>query len=105
MRSLWEAIGRAADLFNTQVIATTHSLECVSAASEAFSMRRSYDLTLHRLDRTDGMVRAIAYDRESLEGARRFPWRSEVEVSLSHFELLCESKAEARLSLPSGVGG
>jgi hypothetical protein len=73
MRSLWEAIGRAADLFNTQVIATTHSLECVSAAYEAFSMRRSYDLTLHRLDRMDGMVRAIAYDRESLEGALSIP--------------------------------
>jgi hypothetical protein len=73
MRTLWDAIGRAADLFNTQVIATTHSLECVSAAYEAFSVRRSYDLTLHRLDRTDGMVRAIAYDRESLEGALSIP--------------------------------
>jgi hypothetical protein len=73
MRSLWEAIGRAADLFNTQVIATTHSLECVSAAYEAFSMRQSYDLTLHRLDRMDGIVRAIAYDRESLEGALSIP--------------------------------
>jgi hypothetical protein len=73
MPSLWEAIGRAADLFHTQVIATTHSLECVSAAYEAFSRRRSYDLTLHRVDRMDGMVRAIAYDRESLEGALSLP--------------------------------
>jgi AAA15 family ATPase/GTPase len=73
MPSLWEAIGRAADLFHTQVIATTHSLECVSAAYEAFSRRRSYDLTLHRVDRMDGMVRAIAYDRESLKGALSLP--------------------------------
>jgi hypothetical protein len=73
MPSLWEAIGKAAGLFHTQVIATTHSLECVSAAFEAFRRRRSYDLTLHRLERMDGMVRAIAYDRESLEGALSIP--------------------------------
>lgn len=73
MRPLWEAIGRAADLFNTQVIATTHSLECVAAAYEAFSTRKSFDLTLHHLDRTDGPVRAIAYDQESLEGALSIP--------------------------------
>jgi hypothetical protein len=73
MRPLWEGIGLAADLFNTQVIATTHSLECVTAAYEAFSMRKSFDLTLHHLDRTDGAVRAIAYDQESLEGALSIP--------------------------------
>jgi hypothetical protein len=73
MQSLWEAIGQAADLFNTQVIATTHSLECISAAYEAFTMRGSYDLTLHRLDRIKGKIRDIAYDRESLEGALSIP--------------------------------
>jgi hypothetical protein len=73
MPSLWESIGRAAELFHTQVIATTHSMECVSAAHEAFSRRRSYDLTLHRLDRMDNMIRAMAYDRESLEGALSLP--------------------------------
>lgn len=73
MRPLWEGIGLAADLFNTQVIATTHSLECVTAAYEAFSARRFFDLTLHHLDRTDGLVRAIAYDQESLEGALSIP--------------------------------
>jgi hypothetical protein len=73
MPSLWEAIGRAADLFHTQVVATTHSLECISAAYEAFSSRKSFDLTLHHLDRIDGSVRAIAYDRESLEGALSIP--------------------------------
>ena len=29
---LWEAIGYAAQLFNTQVVATTHSLECIGNA-------------------------------------------------------------------------
>jgi len=73
MRPLWEGIGRAADLFNTQVVATTHSLECVTAAYEAFSARKSFDLTLHHMDRADGAVRAIAYDQESLEGALSVP--------------------------------
>ncbi|MEW6664577.1 MAG: AAA family ATPase [Thermodesulfobacteriota bacterium] len=73
MKPLWEAIGRAAEMFETQVIATTHSLECISAALEAFTLRRSFDLALHRIDRTDGTVRAIGYDRESLEGALSIP--------------------------------
>jgi len=55
------------------VIATTHSLECVSAAHNAFSLRRSSDLTLHRLNRMDRTVRSIAYDPESLEGALSLP--------------------------------
>lgn len=70
---LWTAIGYAAELFNTQVVATTHSLECIIAAYQAFRNRMPFDLTLHRLDRTDGETRAIAYDEESMEGALSIP--------------------------------
>jgi len=70
---LWTAIGYAAELFNTQVVATTHSLECIIAAYQAFRNRTPFDLTLHRLDRTNGETRAIAYDEESIEGALSIP--------------------------------
>jgi AAA15 family ATPase/GTPase len=70
---LWEAIGYAAELFNTQVVATTHSLECIVAAYQAFRHRTPFDLTLHRLDRTNGETRAIVYDEESIEGALSVP--------------------------------
>ena len=73
MRALWDSIGRAAHLFNTQVIATTHSYECATAAHEAFKAQDTYDFALHRLDRTDGVVKAVTYDRESLEGAFSIP--------------------------------
>ena len=70
---LWEAIGYAAELFNTQVVATTHSLECIVAAYQAFRQRATFDLTLHRLDRTDSITRATNYDQESIEGALSVP--------------------------------
>ena len=73
MRSVWEVIAEAATLFNTQIFATTHSQECVSAAHEAFKSREEYNFRLHRLDRVDGIVKAVTYDRESLEGALSIP--------------------------------
>lgn len=73
MPSVWGAIAEGASLFNAQVFATTHSAECVYAAHEAFKARESYDFKLHRLDRVDGVVKAVTYDQESLEGALSIP--------------------------------
>jgi len=66
---VWRAIGEAAREFNVQVFATTHSLECIMAAHRAFSGGNTYDFRLHRLEDVDGKIRAITYDRESLEAA------------------------------------
>jgi len=55
--------------FNVQVFATTHSLECIMAAHRAFSGGNTYDFRLHRLEDVDGKIRAVTYDRESLEAA------------------------------------
>ncbi|MFH0813745.1 MAG: AAA family ATPase [Pseudomonadota bacterium] len=73
MPSVWGAIAEGASLFNAQVFATTHSAECVYAAHEAFKAREYYDFKLHRLDRVDGVVKAVTYDQESLEGALSIP--------------------------------
>ena len=54
--SAWEAIGRAANNFNTQVFATTHSLECLVAAHSALPKS---DLLLHRLETVKDRVCCI----------------------------------------------
>ena len=66
---VWKAIGEAARRFNTQVFATTHSLECIMAAHKAFSESERYDFRLYRLERVNGDIHAVNYDRESLEAA------------------------------------
>jgi AAA15 family ATPase/GTPase len=69
MSNIWRTIDRASQLFNTQVFATTHSLECIKAAHIAFKENDSYDLKVHRLERTDVKVRAQTYGKDELEAA------------------------------------
>lgn len=66
---VWRAIGEVAREFNTQVFATTHSLECIVAAHRAFSESGSYDFRLHRLERFDEAIHVVTYDQEALEAA------------------------------------
>ena len=66
---VWRAIGEVAREFNTQVFATTHSLECIVAAHRAFAESGTYDFRLHRLERVDETIRAITYDQETLGAA------------------------------------
>jgi predicted ATPase len=66
---VWRAIGEAAREFNTQVFATTHSLECIVAAHKAFVEGEHYDFRLHRLECVRETIRAVTYDREALEAA------------------------------------
>lgn len=73
MKSLWEVIAEDAVLFNTQIFATTHSEECVFAAHEVFKSREEYNFRFHRLKRDDGTVKAVTYEKESLEGALSIP--------------------------------
>jgi len=66
---IWQSIGEVAGEFNTQVFATTHSLECIMAAHKAFKELENYEFRLHRLDRTKETIKAVTYDRETLETA------------------------------------
>ncbi len=54
--------------FDVQVIATTHSLECITAAYEALSHGND-DFTFHRIDRVEGHSKATYYDGDMLETA------------------------------------
>lgn len=66
---VWRAIGEVARQFNTQVFATTHSLECIVAAHRAFTESDIYDFRLHRLDRSKETIHVVTYDQETLEAA------------------------------------
>ncbi len=67
---LWSVIGKMAKKYNTQVFATTHSLECIKAAHQAFSNEDTYDFRVHRLQFSkDGEVDAVTHDRDDLEAA------------------------------------
>ena len=66
---LWKSINRAAKDFNVQVFATTHSLEMIRAAHEAFKDDDPYDFRYHRLDKnTDtGDIEAVTYNQLGME--------------------------------------
>ncbi|MBI2849333.1 MAG: AAA family ATPase [Chloroflexi bacterium] len=69
LTKVWQAIGKVARQYDTQVFATTHSLECIVAAHRAFTEAEVYDFRLHRLERIEDTIRAITYDQETLEAA------------------------------------
>jgi len=69
MPKVWKALLESARLFNTQIFATTHSLECIKAAHKAFSQSVEYDFRLHRLERVKDEIRVITYDQEALGAA------------------------------------
>lgn len=69
MQGVWRAISQAARRANAQVIATTHSWECIGAAHAAFTHDDVYDFRLHRLDSVDGGIELVGYDREALGAA------------------------------------
>lgn len=66
---VWRAIGEAARRFDVQVVATTHSLECIRAAHRASRAAETYDLRTYRLQQVRGAAHAFAYEDEELEAA------------------------------------
>ncbi|HUM34616.1 MAG TPA: ATP-binding protein, partial [Candidatus Saccharicenans sp.] len=66
LEKVWEVIAKAARMFETQVFATTHSMDCIVAAHEAFSNSKLYDFRLHRLVRDKETVKTVTYDKKTL---------------------------------------
>lgn len=67
LQDVWHVIIDLARETSTQVIATTHSMECISAAHSAFLNRIPYDFKLHRLERIKDRIELISYDKETME--------------------------------------
>jgi len=71
---VWSALAKAAKENNTQLFATTHSLECIKAAHRAFAKDKNYDFQLIRLDRKEQEVKPVVLDREIIETAIEANW-------------------------------
>lgn len=69
LRDFWKVIYKASCEFNTQIIATTHSRECINAAHEAFKEIAKNEFQYYRLDKVDGIIQPFIYDSETLEAA------------------------------------
>lgn len=66
LQSVWRTMSEAADGFNYQLFATTHSYECMVAAYEAFADHPE-DFSMHRLERdSDGSVVCKSFDHRVL---------------------------------------
>lgn len=63
---VWRSLDYAAEQFGTQIIATTHSYECIMAMQEALGTDRGRYI---RLDRGNGSATPVAYSPETLETA------------------------------------
>ena len=71
LRQIWEHARRWMREWNVQLVATTHSGECITAAMTAFADAPE-DLSIHKLYMNDesGKVEAATFTGETLEGAR-----------------------------------
>lgn len=64
LQKAWKAIDFASRASKAQVFATTHSLECASAAVSAFEDSLPKDFRLHRLERKKDGVRVVTYEHK-----------------------------------------
>ena len=68
MNKVWSVVEEAAQQFDAQIIATTHSYECLMAAHDALGEEWRF----HRLDRTkEGSSKCVTFDTERVEAAIR----------------------------------
>ncbi len=70
-REIWTRARQWMDQWNVQLVATTHSAECIDAAMTAYEDAPE-DLSIHKLfvNEKTGKVQAATFSGESLEGAR-----------------------------------
>ena len=68
-RDLWTMILRTAHANEIQVLATTHSWDCVRGFAEAVIDCEQEDGVLVRLDRDGTELRAVVYSEDALETA------------------------------------
>ncbi|MYB36769.1 MAG: AAA family ATPase [Gammaproteobacteria bacterium] len=62
---MWRVVSQAAEAFETQVFATTHSFECVQAAD----CELEDELALHRLEADGDGIRCVTYARDDISAA------------------------------------
>ena len=70
-RDFWTMILKAAHQNNVQVLATTHSWDCVAGFAKAATEIEEVDGALVRLDRYDDRIRAVEYTEDDLRIAAK----------------------------------
>ena len=63
---VWQSIEAAATQFNAQVIASTHSFECVEAAYRSLD---TSSFLVHRLEELEGTIHCVSYGPDEMEAA------------------------------------
>lgn len=71
---IWRAIATAAETYNTQIFATTHSWECIQAASEVFQDSQEHDFRYHRLERVGEDIEVVTIGKDVLKGMTESRW-------------------------------
>lgn len=75
MAKVWEAISAAAREFNCQIMATTHSYECLQAAVAGVSLAGlPQEFRYIRLDQRDKDITATTYSHDELRTAVELGW-------------------------------
>lgn len=64
---VWKTLKDLARNFDVQILATTHSFECVRAAYDVFSNDEVFDFSLYRLELVEKKNQVIRYDKESFQ--------------------------------------
>ncbi len=72
LEELFSSLYLLAEEFDVQVIATTHSSECIRAANAALSGKGERGFVYHRIERTDEFVKAVHFDQEMTDTAIDF---------------------------------
>ncbi|PIE23514.1 MAG: hypothetical protein CSA62_06630 [Planctomycetota bacterium] len=67
MKSIWQGLVTTSKANGGQIIATTHSFECIAAAWEALSEMGSKDFQLLRLERDKNGIRAVPMDADDIQ--------------------------------------
>ena len=69
LSKVWQVIEKAGNQFNTQIVATTHSYECIAAAEQVFKSSGEDVFLLHRIERLKTGVRCVTYDKQTMGAA------------------------------------
>lgn len=67
LRAFWSMVLETAQKYNVQVLATTHSRDCVDSFTRAAIENEEAKGVLVRLNKKDGQIRAVEYSEEHLE--------------------------------------
>ena len=74
LKTVWNAIAEFAKEFRCQIIASTHSDECIAAAHNVFKERSKYELRLYRMIRKEERTEVFGFDRAQIESSLVSGW-------------------------------